>query len=199
MELKERNLSNVKNVMSAGIGGTAFVFFCMMMLGYGTFGRNSQALLLNNYHGSKDVLATIARTLTGVAIISGYALMFAGLKAALFSLLKLDGKDVPNRESKQRVLSISFLSAIAIAACFVTEHELATVIGIVGSVFGSVVIYIFPAIINNHLLKKRDVFGNAIAQPFFTHEVIFNKLMIVFGVVFAILGTWISLSGDGGH
>ena len=44
---------------------------------------------------------------------------------------------------------------IAIAACFVTEHELGTVIGIVGSVCGSIVIYMFPAIINNNLLKKK--------------------------------------------
>ena len=75
-----------------------------------------------------------------------------------------------------------------------TEHELATVIGIVGSVFGSVVIYMFPAFVNNSLLRMKDKKGKDVAQPFFKGEVWFNRLMVVFGIVFAILGTWISLA-----
>ena len=122
--------------------------------------------------------------------------MFAGYKAALFSLLRLDQPNVTNRSTKQNALSFLSLALIAIAACFVTEHELGTVIGIVGSVFGSIVIYMFPAIINNNLLKKKDRRGNYIAQPFFTGEVLFNKIMILFGIIFAVLGTWISLQGS---
>jgi membrane protein YqaA with SNARE-associated domain len=125
--------------------------------------------------------------------------MFAGFKAALFSLLKLDQPDVKHRSEKQNTLSALFVAAIATAACFVTEHELATVIGIVGSVFGSVVIYIFPAIVNNCLLKKKDKQGNAIAKPFFKGEELFNKLMILFGALFAVVGTWISLTGEESH
>lgn len=196
MELKIRTLPALKGVMAVGIGGTALVFWFMMMLGYATFGRHSQALLLNNYHGSQDMMATVARGFTGVAIISGYALMFAGLKAALFSLLKLDRPGVKNRDSKQTLLSAIFVAMIAVAACFVTEHELATVIGIVGSVFGSVVIYMFPAIVSNSLLQMKDKKGEAIAQPFFKGERIFNNVLIIFGGFFAVLGTWISLAGD---
>jgi hypothetical protein len=199
MELKVRTLPSLQGVMAAGIGGTALVFWCMMILGYATFGIHAQTLLLNNYHPSLDVMATVARIFTGIAIISGYALMFSGFKAALFSLLKLDQPDVQNRSTKQNMLSFLFLSMIAIAACFVTEHELATVIGVVGSVFGSVVIYIFPAIVNNSILKKKDKQGNAIAQPFFKGEPLFNNMMILFGVIFAVLGTWISLVGDEPH
>lgn len=194
MELKERTVPALQSVMAWGIGGTATVFWCMMILGYATFGTHSQALILNNYHGSQDILATIARGFTGIAIISGYALMFAGLKAALFSLTKLDQPNVSNRDTKQTAWSIALLAAIAIAACFVTEHELATVIGIVGSVFGSVVIYMFPAFVNNSLLRMKDKKGKDVAQPFFKGEVWFNRLMVVFGIVFAILGTWISLA-----
>ena len=196
MELKERTVPAFQRVIGIGIAGTALVFWCMMILGYGTFGRHAQTLLLNNYHPSLDTMATIARTFTGIAIISGYALMFAGYKAALFSLLRLDQPNVTNRSTKQNALSFLSLALIAIAACFVTEHELGTVIGIVGSVFGSIVIYMFPAIINNNLLKKKDRRGNYIAQPFFTGEVLFNKIMILFGIIFAVLGTWISLQGS---
>lgn len=197
MELKDRTVPTLKKVMAAGIGGTASVFWLMMLLGFATFGSHSQALLLNNYHSSQDGMATVARAFTGVAIISGYALMFAGLKASLFSLIKLDKPNVPDRDKKQNMISSLFVAAIAIGACFVTEHELATVIGIVGSIFGSVVIYMFPAFINNNLLKMKDRKGKSIAEPFFPGEVIFNNIMVLFGVVFAVLGTWISLAGDG--
>ena len=199
MELKERTVPTFKKVIGIGIAGTAFVFWCMMILGYATFGRHSQTLLLNNYHPSLDTMATIARTFTGIAIISGYALMFAGYKAALFSLLRLDQPNVTNRAMKQNLLSFLSLSIIAVAACFVTEHELGTVIGIVRSVFGSIVIYMFPAIINNNLLRKKDRRGKNIAQPFFKGEELFNKIMMLFGIIFAVLGTWISLQGSGEH
>jgi sodium-coupled neutral amino acid transporter 11 len=194
MELQDRTVPNLRSVMMYGIGGTAFVFWCMMVLGYATFGSNSQALILNNYHSSQDAMATVARAFTGIAIISGYALMFAGLKAALFSLTKLDRPNVPRREAKQRTLSVVLVAGIAVAACFVTEHELATVIGIVGSVIGSVVIYMFPAFVNNSLLKMKDKRGNYIAEPFFRGEAIFNNVMVAFGVIFAILGTWITVA-----
>lgn len=194
MELKERTMPVLRNVMAAGLGGTFAVFWFMMILGYGTFGSNAQALLLNNYHGSQDIMATVARLFTGIAIISGYALMFAGLKAALFSLLKLDRPGVEKRDEKQNRISFVFLACIAVAACFVTEHELATVIGIVGSVCGSVVIYMFPAFVNNSLLKLKDKKGQPLARPFFKGEALFNNIMVVFGVVFAVLGTWISIA-----
>jgi sodium-coupled neutral amino acid transporter 11 len=194
MELRDRTVPNLKSVMMYGIGGTALVFWCMMVLGYATFGSNSQALLLNNYHGSQDAMATVARAFTGIAIISGYALMFAGLKAALFSLTGLDRPSVPRREAKQRALSAALLALIAAAACFVTEHELATVIGIVGSVIGSVVIYMFPAFVNNSLLKMKDKKGNNLAEPFFKGEALFNKVMVAFGAIFAVLGTWITIA-----
>jgi amino acid permease len=194
MELKRRTVPDLMKVMAQGIGGTAFVFISMMLLGFATFGSQSQALLLNNYHESKDLMATFARLFTGIAIISGYALMFAGLKAALFSALKLDQPGVPNSQLMQNRITVGLLAVIAVAACFVTEHELGTVIGIVGSVFGSVVIYVFPALVNNSLLQLRDKKGNSLAHPFFKGERVFNSCLAIFGVIFAVLGTWVTLA-----
>lgn len=195
MELKDRTVRTFGNVMATGVAGTAIVFLGMMILGYGTFGANSQALILNNYHDS-DAMAGIARFFTGLAIISGYPLMFSGLKASMFALAKLDKKGVENRERKQNTLSVIMLAAIATGACFVREHELATVIGIVGSVFGSVVIYMLPAFVNNGLLKK-TLKDKPLAKPFFKGEQVFNNILVVFGIIFAVLGTWVSIAGEG--
>ena len=184
--------------MATGLTGTAVVFIAMMIFGYATFGANTQALLLNNYHKGEDIMATIARFFTGLAIISGYPLMFAGLKSAAFSIAGLDVKGVENRKLKETLLSIMMLSVVAIGACFVTEHELATVIGIVGSIFGSFVIYMLPSVMNNCLISKESKHA---VSPFFKGEKAFNVLLIVFGCIFAALGTWVSLAGesDGMH
>jgi len=193
MELKDKRVVAFGNTMGVGILGTGTVFCLMMIFGYGTFGAHAQALLLNNYHRSQDVMAIWARAFTGLAIISGYPLMFAGLKSAVFSITKLDDAKVKNQRSKQNLLSMFLLSLVAIGACFVSEHELATVIGIVGAIFGSFVIYMLPGVLNNNLLKQNKV------TPFIKGEAFMNNVLIAFGVVFAILGTWVSLSEAGGH
>jgi hypothetical protein len=64
---------------------------------------------------------------------------------------------------------------------------------------GAVVIYtyMFPSFVNNSLLQLKDKKGNALVKPFFAGEVLFNNLMILFGIVFAFLGTWVSLTSEG--
>lgn len=123
--------------------------------------------------------------------------MFAGLKSAAFSITGLDKKGVVSREKKQTLLSITMLSVVAVASCFVTEHELATVIGIVGSIFGSFVIYMLPGYLNNALLLKKKPSNENVITPFYWGERAFNNLLIVFGLIFAVLGTWVSVAGDG--
>ena len=70
MELKDRRVRPFGYTMATGIIGTALVFIAMMIFGFGTFGANTQALLLNNYHNAEDHMANIARFFTGLAIIS---------------------------------------------------------------------------------------------------------------------------------
>jgi hypothetical protein len=67
-----RSLPTYQCVMAVGVGDTALVFFCEMMLVYATFEGNSQTLLLDHFHGSKDVMASVARAFIGITIISGY-------------------------------------------------------------------------------------------------------------------------------
>ena len=63
------------------------VFLSMMYAGYSLFGSTAQPLLLNNFHPSKDHLATGARIAIGMAIVFAYPLMFNALKTALYNLL----------------------------------------------------------------------------------------------------------------
>lgn len=192
MELKDRRISTLKRVSGVGIGGATLVFLCMMILGYGSFGSHTQAFLLDNYH-STDVMANVARLLTGLAIIAGYPLVFAGLKAAMFSLTRLSRPTVEGKERKQNRISTITLACISIAACFITEYRLTTVIGIFGSIFGSSILCVLPGIVNNSLLRVADSKGQQLTDSFFKGEMLFNKILVAFGIIYAVLGTWISL------
>ena len=60
------------------------------------------------------------------------------------------------------------LAAITITATFVSEHELGPLLGVVGALFGSAVVYIIPAIWN---LKVAD------QMPFFRGEKAANVIL----------------------
>jgi len=87
VELKSRSVAKFSHIMMASFSSVFVIFVSMMFGGACTFGGASQPLILNNYHPTADVGASVARALTGCAIISGYPLMFAGLKSAMFELL----------------------------------------------------------------------------------------------------------------
>jgi len=104
LELKDRTVAKYSKTMGVGFALTCGVFLVTMVFGYLTFGPSAQALLLNNYHPSRDPLATLARLLTGVAIISGYPLMFAGLKTSGFSLAGI--QDEVAKGNKKRLTDV---------------------------------------------------------------------------------------------
>ena len=73
--------------------------------------------------------------------------MFAGLKGSTFDLLKINGKNLADK-SKRRNISIVLLAMITLQACFVTEHELGLVLGLVGAILGGAVVYVLPSLLN---------------------------------------------------
>jgi hypothetical protein len=191
MELKDRKLPPLRKTMAIGVGGASLFFMTIMILSFATFGQKAQVLLLNNYHPTGDSMATTARLMIVVSLIFGYSFVFEGLKTSLFCLLKPaanKNNSIGNQKRRQGVPA--FVLALTFAgSCFVTDQGIAAVIGVVGSIFGSIVVYIFPAIVNSSLLKMTDRNGNPLIEPLFPGEAIFNQGLFAFGVVFAALGS----------
>ena len=86
-ELKNRSLRRYSVAIVLGYGFAVAVFIAMMCSGYLLFGASAQPLILNNFHRSKDIFASLARMATGLAIVFAYPLMFAGLKSSLYNLV----------------------------------------------------------------------------------------------------------------
>jgi len=199
-ELKKRTVRNFTKVTCLGMGISMLVFILMMKFGSATFGTAAQALLLNNYHKSADPLATIARAATGFSILCGYPLMFAGFKNAFFplvsSLLSKDlGKKLAGSYNVQNAISIAVLTTVTTIACFCTEEDVGTVIGLIGSLLGSFCCYIMPAVLN--IRVGQMTVDTKPALP--VGELLFNRLMILFGLFVAVFGTYITLAESGSH
>ena len=94
--------------------------------------------MLNNYEAD-SLGATVARLGTGVAILSGFPLMFAGLKAALDGCFKLRG---PARPATHGAL----LAAIASVAATSSEDDIGLIIELLGSTLGVAAAYVVPGL-----------------------------------------------------
>lgn len=169
----------------------------MMTFGYGTFGFSAQPLLLNNYHRTRDILATGSRLATCFSIICGFPLMFAGLKTGFFSLwnasveestsLSLKTKKSLTGPAVTTLLSVSMLSAICGVAIKCTEEDVGLVIGVIGAVLGTGVVYIIPALMNTRILARgKDPKGQETERKF-------NHGIMAVGTIFAVLGTYAAL------
>jgi len=196
-ELKDRSLPRYASAVGLGFLASFSIFALMMIFGFGTFGHAAQPLLLNNYHRTKDALATGSRLATAFSIMCGFPLMFAGLKTGFFSLWRsnIEGASRLSTGTQNTLLSepvtmtvsTLLLASICGIAIKCTEEDVGFVIGLIGAVLGTGVVYIIPALLNTKLLARvKDV---AAARP----EKRFNHGLIAVGVIFACLGTYTAI------
>lgn len=90
-------------------------------------------------------------------------------------------------EPATATLSTLLLAAICGIASQCTEEEVGFVIGVIGAVLGTGVVYIIPALLNGKLLDRvKDVKA---ALP----EKRLNRAIVAMGAVFACLGTYAAL------
>lgn len=189
-ELKNASLGRYKAAIAGGFIGSGIVFALMMTFGYSTFGAAAQPLLLNNYHKTQDTLSSLSRVATVFSIICGYPLMFAGLKTGFFSYYRSTVlhsrfsnvvKDALTSPASITLLSIALLASICGVAIVCTEEDVGIVIGVIGAILGTAVVYVIPAAINLRLLPKMQGKGKG--------EVYLNKGVVGFGLIFSVVGT----------
>lgn len=90
-------------------------------------------------------------------------------------------------EPATATLSTLLLAAICGIASQCMEEEVGFVIGVIGAVLGTGVVYIIPALLNGKLLER--VKDAKAALP----EKRFNRAIVAMGAVFACLGTYTAL------
>lgn len=137
-ELRDTSPTKYGAVVSVSIMITAAVFACTLIGGRLAFGTDAKPNVLNNLDSSTGSI--LARLGTGIAILSGFPLMFAGLKAALEGAL-------PNLKDRQRgTLHAACLSLIGLVAAIATEDDVGLLVELLGSTLGCVAVYIVPGL-----------------------------------------------------
>lgn len=138
-ELRATTLRRYAGVAVSAALVTTAAFAGAMIGGRAAFGSAAKPNILNNLPASTG--AVLARLGTGIAILSGFPLMFAGLKSAIEGIL---GKG--DEEESHKPLYSVCLCAIASIAIAANEEQIGFVIEIIGSTLGCMVCYVIPGI-----------------------------------------------------
>jgi len=208
-ELEGATEQKYKVAIVAGFGTALTVFIGMMLLGYSLFGSTAQPLILNNFHVTKDVLATVARFATGLAITFAYPLMFAGLKSSMFSLIDSNtAVSFTNAQTKGVKSTVATVQSNVKTASIVTvlglitsiafkcgEEDVSLVLGIVGSVLGCGVAYIIPGFLSMKNMRVRKAAGLKNDPT----DAILAHLLVAMGGFFGVLGVWVTLQTPSHH
>ena len=169
-------------VAASAFGVTACVFACTLFGGRAAFGATALPNVLKNLDAS--VPAHLAKLGTGVAILSGFPLMFAGLKAAL------DGA-VPalKRGPKRRtnLVHTALLALFAVCAAVATDDDIGLVIELLGSTLGCAAVYVVPGV------------AAARAPSFSSTERRVGAAVAAAGTLLACFGTFITVTTHTGH
>lgn len=165
----------------------SFLFACSMIFGYLTFGINAEGTILNNY-SDVDGIANIARIGMGLANVFSFPLMFSGLREATIGMIKVispDHAEACDAIVFQNLLSAAMLFVITGIAILVTDASL--VVGLVGSLCGSGIIYIIPCFLFDRAWAK---FGSTDKGQ---TELALVRTIGCIGCVLAVAGAWATL------
>jgi amino acid permease len=132
------------------MGLSSLVFAICAFAGYSTFGDASDGVILNNY-AEDDQVINVARVGMGLSIIASFPLMFSGLREAVMTLCERAGADL-DLVWQQDLLSVVMLLLILSIALFLTDAGL--VVGVVGAVCGSSIIYVIPSFLYAGAIEK---------------------------------------------
>jgi amino acid permease len=189
-ELKHASLPRYGKVVTISFLFAALTSVYIMVIGYLTFGGNSAGLVLNNYSYT-DPIAAIARVSVVFGIIFGYPLSFSALREGVWDLAGI----ISEEEKEFNHLSTTVLLLGVLVGCAITIDNVGVIISLSGALFGTMLIYIFPAVMNISAIEKiqgRKTFhGNEVSS--LQQAAWLQYGLIAVGIVVAIIGTILNI------
>jgi len=181
-ELVKSTPTRMRKHSSYAMALTAAFYLVMMIAGFQTFGMTAKDVILNNY-AKGDTLSNLGQLGVACSILAAFPLMFCSLREAMIDLVCIfspDKQEQTETNMFQNLLSVVVLWLITLLAHIFTEAGM--VVGVVGSVCGSAIIYIVPCVLYEAALEKFCVKQN--------HETKTKivRILSVVGVVLAVLG-----------
>lgn len=179
----------LKDYFKVTIGGfsAATIINCLIIaFGFLTFGGNSNGVILNNY-STFDTGATICRFLTAISVIGGYPFLISACRSEFLELWHLrSGRTTASRKMEKRTTFVMLLT-LTLASMVISNAGF--VIGLVGAIMGSAMVYIVPSLL--YLAYTGKMVGTK--RKRIRAERMFCRLLIVFGAVSALAGGSVSI------
>ena len=120
------------------------------MVGFLTFGKACDGLVLNNY-GSTDILMGLSRVAVAVSLVFSYPLAFTGCRDGFLDLLKVA---VDKRSSgTMNLVTVALLGVITFLACSLTDVSFVLAFG--GATLGNALTYVYPALMYRAVVAQQ--------------------------------------------
>lgn len=189
IQLKDESSLVLQDYFKVTVGGfsAATIINCLIMaFGFLTFGGNSNGVILNNY-STLDTGATVCRFLTAVSVIGGYPFLISACRSEFLELWHLrSGKTKATRKDETRT-TLAMLLALTLGSMIVSNAGF--VIGLVGAIMGSAMVYIFPSLLYLAYTGKMVTPKRKRIRL----ERMICRFLIVFGVGAALAGGSVSI------
>ena len=185
LELENNTLPRFNTVAASGFGISIFLMGFITLIGFLTFGRNCDGLVLNNY-APGDVLMDGSRVAVAISLIFSYPLAFTGLRDGI---LDLTGTPVEKRTAeKSTTITIAVLIILTLLASQISDLSFVLAFG--GATLGNALTYVYPALMYRAVNKKQNRGENG--------GVAFASLSAVLGVIMGAIGAKMALSSLNG-
>lgn len=127
------------------------------MVGFFTFGKSCDGLVLNNYAGS-DLWMGFSRIAVAISLLFSYPLAFTGCRDGFLDLAQVP---VENRSSGMlNLVTISLLGIITTLACVLTDVSFVLAFG--GATLGNLLTYVYPALMYRAVVKQQKRSGEGL-------------------------------------
>ena len=120
------------------------------MVGFLTFGKNCDGLVLNNYAGS-DVWMGFSRIAVAISLVFSYPLAFTGCRDGFLDLAQVPMENRSN--GLMNLVTISLLGGITLLACTLTDVSFVLAFG--GATLGNALTYVYPALMYRAVVKQQ--------------------------------------------
>eukprot|EP00977_Amphora_coffeiformis_P000019 scaffold5_cov169-Amphora_coffeaeformis.AAC.19 len=199
-ELRNPTLPRFGKAVAYSFGLTAVLYAAIAVVGFSTFGTNSQSFILNNY-SSKDPLATWSRIGVGLSSLLTYPLNFIGVRDNCLDILGIAPR--VDTDAKRNAFTVVLLAMITFLSCFISDLGLINTFG--GGTTVASVCFVFPTIMffnhvrveaNAHGELRKPAYQRQFNVPNFIQqygELTIVMVLMVVGVVVGVLGAWHSV------
>ena len=117
-------------------------------VGYLTFGKACDGLVLNNY-ASSDTLVGLARVAVAISLVFSYPLAFTGCRDGFLDLCNIQDRSA----SRLNTTTLLLLSVITILAMTLTDVSFVLAFG--GATLGNALTYVYPALMYRAVVKEQ--------------------------------------------